>query len=84
MKQILAAAALLVVAAACTSTPTAPPTHYWESSTASGNKYRVDDQSCQQAAAGDASRQPQFELDSESFEAYRTCMMGRGYVLREY
>jgi hypothetical protein len=85
MKQFFIAAGLLAFVTACASAP-APQatqaTHYWESS-ASGNKYRVDEQHCQREA-GAGERLAEFDVSSESFDAYRGCMVSRGYVLREY
>jgi hypothetical protein len=84
MKQAVFAAGLLVLLGACASAPAGKPTHYWESSSASTNKYRLDEQNCQKQASGDARHFPEFAADSDSYDAYRSCMVSRGYVLREY
>lgn len=78
------AASLVVLAGACASAPAEKATHYWESDTASSNRYRVDEQACQQQASGDSAQFPSFDAGSESYETYRECMVSRGYVLRNY
>lgn len=70
----------------CASTPSADTqaTHYWESSKdATQNRYRVDNLACQSSAQANAGSAI-FEPGSESFDAYRDCMINRGYVLRQY
>jgi hypothetical protein len=84
MKYLFATAGLLVMFAGCASAPQSKPTHYWESPTASENKYRADEQSCQQRAGSAGQHFPQFDASSESYEAYRSCMIEQGYVLRQY
>jgi hypothetical protein len=84
MKQLFAALAVLALFAGCASAPQSKPTHYWESSKVSANKYRVDEQSCQQQAGTPGERFPEFDPSSESYEAYRACMIEQGYVLRHY
>ena len=83
--RIFAAAAALAVIAGCASAPQdQQATHYWASEKkASESRYRVDNMACQaqtQAEQGSA----MFDPNTESFEAYRECMISRGYVLRQY
>ncbi len=83
----LAAAALVAMVAGCASTPepeSSQATHYWESSKqASESRYRIDNLACQTAVDADQGS-AMFELNSESFDAYRECMISRGYALRQY
>lgn len=83
MYRTLIAAALVAVVTGCASAPPAQPTHYWESSKADDNRYRVDNVSCQKSLP-DGTASAAFEPGSASFEHYRDCMVSRGYVLREY
>jgi hypothetical protein len=84
MKQAFAAASLLLLFAGCATAPQTQPTHYWESSSASTNKYRVDAQDCQNQAGSPTEQFPAFDASSDTYGAYRACMIERGYVLREY
>lgn len=79
-----AAMALVALMAGCASNPEAQPTHYWESAAkAPENRYRMDNLACQAEVGGDPSA-GMFEPGSDSFQAYRDCMISRGYVLRQY
>lgn len=58
-------------------------THYWQSKRQAGTSdYQRDNSRCGQM--NDVSTQSPMAYDSESFEAYRQCMIERGYVLRTY
>lgn len=82
--QKLALVLTAAVVAGCAAVPATKATHYWESDTASANRYRVDEHACQQDAGSVAVGQPAFDTDSSSYEAYSACMISRGYVLRHY
>lgn len=78
---ILAAFSVAIVGCATTQAP--EPTHYWESSnSASSNAYRNDNSQC-----GDLTEMTPtapMAAGTDSFDAYRACMIERGYVLRTY
>ena len=59
----------------------ASATHYWES-TASSREYKVDNAACAQKTEVDADGA--LDPNSTSFDAYRDCMIGQGYTLRNY
>jgi curli biogenesis system outer membrane secretion channel CsgG len=82
--QKLALVLTAALIAGCAAAPATKATHYWESDTASANRYRVDEHACQQDAGSVVAGQPAFDADSGSYEAYRECMVSRGYVLRQY
>lgn len=72
-----------ILVAACTSTPQEPPTHHWQAESAKTDRdYRIDNQACQQQFGMDENTPA--VLESDSFEAYRSCMVAKGYVLRSY
>lgn len=82
--KVFAAIILTGLMAGCASTAEVSPTHYWESATkAPENRYRMDNQACQAEVEGDTGS-AMFEPASDSFQAYRDCMISRGYVLRQY
>lgn len=84
MKVFATAAFIALVAGCASSTPEMPPTHYWESAAkAPENRYRADNLACQAEINADTPTS-MFEPGSDSFEAYRECMISRGYVLRQY
>ncbi|MDZ7669309.1 MAG: hypothetical protein U5Q16_07760 [Gammaproteobacteria bacterium] len=79
-----AAMMLVAMMAGCASNAEVAPTHYWESAErAPENRYRIDNQACQAEVEGETGN-AMFEPASDSFQAYRDCMISRGYVLRQY
>lgn len=68
----------------CASTDVQRATHYWESEKASSNRYQADEHNCQRAASEQTGEADVFSVSSESYAAYRECMVSRGYVLRQY
>ena len=77
------AAAFFVVGCASTepTTANAGPTHYWDADVPA-ETYTRDNVTCQRAT--DSSSTEAFETDSMSFQAYRDCMITKGYTLRNY
>ena len=69
--------------AACASNDLQHPTHYWQAKDAKTERdYRVDNDVCHQQFGDE---EPTLMLaESPSFEAYRNCMVERGYVLQSY
>ena len=69
--------------AACSTSPREHPTHYWQATDAKTEReYRIDNDTCNsQLGIDDAIPMP---TESPSFEAYRNCMVEKGYVLRSY
>ncbi len=80
----LASVLTVTLMAGCAAAPATKATHYWQSDTASTNRYRVDEHACQADAGNAAPGQATFDPASNSYEAYRECMVSRGYVLRQY
>jgi len=84
MKMLAAAAAMAIVAGCASAPEPQQATHYWESdSNAPERRYRVDNMACQAQTQAEQDS-AMFDPDTESFEAYRECMINRGYVLRQY
>ena len=71
-----------VLMAGCASTTERKPTHRWEAAAKSERTYEADNASCESANGTHASN-PML-ADSDSFQAYKDCMLSRGYVLRTY
>ena len=75
--------AVAAIAGGCAATAEQAPTHYWDAADAKTQRdYRSDDAQC--ATSNGAESQGEMSLSSDSFQAYRDCMIGRGYVLRTY
>ncbi len=69
--------------AACATNSSQQPTHYWSAKHAKTERdYKVDNGNCQDLN-GIPKPEPMLS-DSPSFEAYRDCMVEKGYVLRTY
>ena len=85
MKQSLVIILLAGLATGCvTSNGTQSPTHRWESTTAADEvQYRNDHARCQQLADRQADSKT-YEAGSETFVAYKQCMVNRGYELTAY
>ena len=68
---------------ACANSVQSRAPHYWQAETAKTERdYKIDRGACsRQHGIDDAEAMPS---DSISFEAYRDCMVARGYVLRTY
>lgn len=84
MLKSVAAAVLVLSCWGCASTDAQRATHYWESDNATSNRYQADEHSCQQTASEQTGDTDVFSVSSESYAAYRDCMVSRGYVLRQY
>lgn len=84
MLKSIVAALFLLSFWGCASTDAQRATHYWESENASSNRYQADEHSCQRAASEQTGNADVFSVSSESYAAYRDCMVSRGYVLRQY
>ena len=73
----------LVLATGCSTTPTQKPTHYWEGAQAKPeHQYKADEHACQGASELDTTGE--ITAASAAFDAYKDCMITRGYVLRTY
>lgn len=58
------------------------PTHYWEAADSkTEHQYKLDQNACNSGSPADSG---EFNASSPEFEAYRECMINRGYVLRTY
>ena len=84
MFKTVATAFVVLLCWGCSSTEPQRATHYWESENASSNRYQADEHSCQRAASEQTGNADVFSVSSESYAAYRECMVSRGYVLRQY
>jgi hypothetical protein len=73
---------VLLLSAGCASNTERQPTHYWDAATKSESKYSADNASCEAANGAEASN-PMLAEDG-AFQAYKECMLSRGYVLRTY
>jgi hypothetical protein len=85
MKQTLLMILLAGFATGCmSSNSTQSPTHRWESTTAADEvQYRNDHARCQMQA-DTQSHNKAYEAASQSFVAYKQCMVNRGYELTAY
>jgi hypothetical protein len=85
MKQTLLMILLAGLATGCmTSNNTQNPTHRWESTTAADEvQYRNDHARCQMQADTQSDIKA-YEAGSQSFVAYKQCMVNRGYELTAY
>lgn len=85
MKQTLLIILLAGMATGCmTSNSNQGPTHRWESTTAADEvQYRNDHARCQAQADAQIDKQA-YEADSQTFVAYKQCMVNRGYELTAY
>ena len=80
--RILLAGALTLVFAGCAATSSKQPTHYWDAKAKPESRYQADNQACEAANGAEASN-PMLAGSGE-FQAYKDCMISRGYVLRTY
>ena len=86
-KRLLVAAAMGLLLSACASTPdnneapTPAATHYWQSEV-STQTYNRDNTVCQRTT--DSTSSGELDPNSLSFQAYRDCMIEKGYTLRTY
>ena len=68
---------------ACATRPQDHPTHHWQAEKAKTEReYRIDNGACHEQFGIDETTPMPFE--SPSFEAYRNCMIEKGYVLRSH
>lgn len=72
----------VVLAGGCASSSPTKPTHYWDAAAKPEAKYQSDNSACESANGAEASN-PML-ADSGAFQAYKDCMVERGYVLRTY
>ena len=69
--------------AACASNGSDHPTHFWQETHAKTEReYRIDNDACHEQFGVEESTQ--MRAESPSFEAYRNCMVEKGYVLQSY
>ena len=69
--------------AACATETSLQATHYWQAQEAKTERdYKVDNGDCRHITGLEEPEAMQSE--SPSFEAYRDCMVEKGYVLRTY
>ena len=80
---LLICSVFLAFLGACTSDIQSRATHYWQAETAKTERdYKIDHGACsREHRIDDAEAMP---ADSISFDAYRDCMVAKGYVLRTY
>ena len=72
-----------VVFAACATSDLERPTHFWQATDAKTERdYQRDNDACHEQF-GDEESSP-MRADTPSFEAYRNCMVEKGYVLQSY
>lgn len=79
---VLWSAALLLMLGACASAPNQKPTHYWDAKAKPQSEYQQDNAACESQNGAESSN-PML-AKSGAFQAYRDCMISRGYVLRTY
>jgi hypothetical protein len=72
----------VVLTGGCASSSQTKPTHYWDAAAKPETKYQSDNSACESANGAEASN-PML-ADSGAFQAYKDCMVERGYVLRTY
>lgn len=75
-------ASAVVLITGCASAGQTKPTHYWDAAAKPESRYQSDNSACE-AANGAMAANPMV-ADSGAFQAYRDCMIERGYVLRTY
>jgi hypothetical protein len=73
---------LVLVAGGCAVTPNQKPTHYWDAKAKPESQYQQDNAACESQNGAESSN-PML-AKSGAFQAYRDCMISRGYVLRTY
>jgi outer membrane PBP1 activator LpoA protein len=84
IKMLTPALLALALTACATGAPQNAPTHRWASaSVASEAQYQMDHARCETESAVSKSNQA-YEGKSAQFEAYKTCMVDRGYELTAY
>lgn len=76
------AAFAIVLITGCASSGQTKPTHYWDAAAKPESKYNSDNSACESANGTEVSNPMQ--ADSGAFQAYKDCMIERGYVLRTY
>ncbi len=68
---------------ACAMESTLQATHYWQAKNAKTERdYKIDNGNCQDVTG--IEQIAAMQTESPSFEAYRDCMVEKGYVLRTY
>ena len=72
----------VVLTTGCASSTQTKPTHYWDAAAKPETKYQSDNSACEAANGAEASN-PML-AESGAFQAYKDCMVERGYVLRTY
>lgn len=83
VRNILILLAFSFASFGCAVTESPEPTHYWESSnSANSHTYRNDNSQC--ADLTEIKPTAPMPAGTDSFDAYRACMIERGYVLRTY
>ena len=72
-----------ILFAACATESPLQATHFWQAKEAKTQRdYKIDNGNCQDS---NGIKQPAtMQQESPSFEAYRDCMVEKGYVLRTY
>lgn len=75
-------ASAVVLMAGCAASGQVKPTHYWDAAAKPESKYQSDNSACETANGAEASNP--MVADSGAFQAYKDCMVERGYVLRTY
>ena len=72
-----------IVFSACATSESDNPTHFWKAAEAKTERqYQRDNNAChEQFGLEDKAPMP---AETPSFEAYRHCMVDRGYVLQSY
>lgn len=76
------ASVLVLLFSGCAATSSQKPTHYWDAKAKPESRYQADNEACESANGAEASN-PML-ADSGAFQAYRECMISKGYVLRTY
>ena len=68
---------------ACATESSLQATHYWQTKEAKTERdYKIDNGTCQDNTG--IEQPTTMQSESPSFEAYRDCMVEKGYVLRTY
>lgn len=80
--RVLVGGTLVLMIAGCAATSEKKPTHYWDAKAKPQSRYQEDNQSCESANGAESSN-PMLAKSGE-FQAYKDCMLSKGYVLRTY
>jgi hypothetical protein len=79
---VFCAGLAVLVMAGCAANADRKPTHYWDAKVKPTAVYQEDNAACE-SANGAQSSNPMLAKSGE-FQAYKDCMVSRGYVLRTY